>query len=395
VIGRRTNEKVAIEYIDDALKKLGTKYDFLKYITMKKAVYSGEMEAVGIDPKIDNIEKSNLGKALSDLIDVIIKLVSKDKEYDFENAEYYFLKEVQDEIGDEYDITLKEFGVDLDLKQSEFVLDMKEEAKARIRKINISRVLENIIKVLISLLSKSLSEEETIKNVIDSIKKLENKYDFLKYVEISDKPDSKGYYNIAVKDDINGIWSAKIGEAVEKLIVEIGRLTDSKVRQSFLNEFKSTLGNADISKIKDMGVDLDHVNKMLQRPEHEILFKGTLEALIAVMSEKTSTSFAVASIDTLIEKLRDKYAVFRYVQIDKFRYNDGISAFNIMPEIESADPYQLAKSIQELIKNIQSNFEDKSSLFIQDFKKKLGDDRLSEIKKIGVNLHILELRRLM
>ena len=80
------------------------------------------------------------------------------------------------------------------------------------------------------------------------------------------------------------------------------------------------------------------------------------------------------------------------IKIDKSQYTEGADAISIMPEVNSVESYKLGKAIREIIKMTHKHLGDKSYNFIEEFKNKLGDKYLSEIEKIGVNLHFLELK---
>ncbi len=110
------------------------------------------------------------------------------------------------------------------------------------------------------------------------------------------------------------------------------------------------------------------------------------------MGEKTHESFAVATLENIIKNLEETYNALKYVKIDKSRYSEGTKAISIMPEVNNIEPYELAKAIREVIKTAGTHLGDKTTSFIEDFKKQLGEKYILEIEKIGVNLHFLELK---
>ena len=90
--------------------------------------------------------------------------------------------------------------------------------------------------------------------------------------------------------------------------------------------------------------------------------------------------------------LQEKYEILKYIKIDENNYDKGPEAFYIEPEINSVESFKIGKAIREIIKTIYNSLGAKTYNFIDEFKNKLGERYLSEIEKLGVNLHFLELK---
>ena len=63
-----------------------------------------------------------------------------------------------------------------------------------------------------------------------------------------------------------------------------------------------------------------------------------------------------------------------------------------MSEINSVDSELLGKAIRNLLGQANIDLKNITSTFITDFEKNIGKEYLNEIEKIGVNMHLLELR---
>ncbi len=379
-IGRRTSEGFAVITIDKILKELEAKYDFLKYIEVQNTSYSEGMDAVNILPDIDSVESAVFYKSLNDIIISAVRHLKG-------KADFFFIKEFKEVIDRIADLKIEQDGVDLSHMQLQYIVDRKQALK-----IDNSEVVENVISTLASLLNKMFPEKQSIKTMITSIRKLEEKYNFFKYIEIADTPDSEGFYAIKALPEMNNVHIAIMAEAIKKLIEEIGKSTEWKNEGSFIESFKNELGEEFLFKIEKMGVNLNNIQVILLRQGHELLVKKALEAIINIIDERTSKGFAVVTIDTIIEELENRHDVLKYIKIDKSRYTEGADAISIMPEVNSVESYKLGKAIREIIKMTHKHLGDKTYNFIEEFKNKLGDKYLSEIEKIGVNLHFLELK---
>ena len=107
---RKETEKESVEKLNAILKKLKSKYDFLKYIKLidTTVMEIDEGEIVNIDPKINEISPTILGKAITDI------LIESNRPLD-KNKAYFLMTEFRKNIGEYYVHALDLFGVDLDL----------------------------------------------------------------------------------------------------------------------------------------------------------------------------------------------------------------------------------------------------------------------------------------
>ena len=378
-IGRRTSEGFAMVILDTVLNELMSRYDFLRYVEIKNTFYSEGIDAVNVSSEIDLVDTAKFYNAVGDIIEMTVKYVK-------EKANFFFIKEVQEALNDIYNLNLKEQNIDLNLMQFQFIVDKKQEVKMKN-----SEMVEIVISALNNIINQKFPGAQKTKTMINSIRKLGKKYDFLKHVEISDEPTSGGFYLIQALPGINNAHPIDVAEAIQKIICDIGKSLDWKDGESFIETLKREIGEKHLA-LEGMGVSLEHIKFVLMRQGHEVLVKKTLEALIDTVSKNTSEGFAVVAIDTAIGKLEEKHNILRYIEIDKSRYAEGANAISIMPEINNVESYKLGKAIREVIKMVGNELGSKTALYIEDFKKHIGTKYLHEIEKIGVNLHFLELK---
>jgi len=380
-IGRRTSEGFAVITIDKILKELEAKYDFLKYIEVQNTIYSEGMGAVNILPDIDSVESSVFYKFINDLIRYAVRHLKR-------GADFFFIRELREAIDDIADLKLEQKGIDLRHMQVQYIVNRKQ-----VLKIKNSEVIENLIRVLTCLLKKILPEKQAVKTVTNSVRKLERNYDFLKYIEMGDTPNSEGFYAIKVLPDINNVFSVKMAEAIEKLIGEVSTSIVWDAKESFIESLENELGEEQLSRIKKMGVNLSHIKTVLLQKGHEEVAGKALEALVTVVGRATSEGFAIVTADKVIKKLGNMHDVLKYIEIDRSRYSEGKAAISIKPEINSVKSYELGKALRDVIKITGTFLDNKSTAsYIEEFKKQLGKEYLYEIEKIGVNLHFLELK---
>ena len=112
ISSRKTTQGSALSNMNSLLKQLETKYSFLKNIQIKDIQYSEDPNPVSVMGEINTIQSIEIGRAIQALIRLTNKSLGK-------NAGYFFIKEIQKSLNDEYTFTMQSMGVDLGLMQLE------------------------------------------------------------------------------------------------------------------------------------------------------------------------------------------------------------------------------------------------------------------------------------
>ena len=113
ISGRKTTKIQAISTMDDLIKKLQDKYNFLKHIEIKDTRFIENEEPVSVMSDIDGVKLNDVGKALYDIIKTMNSNLGKE-------AGYFFIKELKNNIGEDYYSTIEEMGLDFGVMQLEF-----------------------------------------------------------------------------------------------------------------------------------------------------------------------------------------------------------------------------------------------------------------------------------
>lgn len=424
IIGDKTSKKFVIETFDKVVGKLRSEYDFLRYVSIDDTAYSDNMPIVNVEHSsdLDNVDKGRVGKAVTDIFSNISRDILRDEIYfridlfDAVNVIRRSCRYLLEEYGIDINIALGIKGVEK--KRDNVRVNEKEISEIKDRIVKNSEVLEPVLNVIVHLFKRHMREERAISIILSIVKKLERDYNFLKYVIVSPKSSHGNFdilevrtefevdniifmkseisYAVQATSKIDNVLDEKAASAFKEIIEECAKATgDLNISRTFITDFKSALGENGVSKLNEMGVPLDEMESRLWREGYEKLTFKTLEALFEILSESTSPKFALTSLDMLIEKLRDEYEdVFRYVSIDKSKYDDGVDAINVEPGINNLDSDRLVGAIKELIKKIQDNQADLSERmsFIERFKDQLGEIHTKELQNLGVNLFFIDMR---
>lgn len=122
-----------------------------------------------------------------------------------------------------------------------------------------SVLLENVIKAIYTVATRRTTSKFADETLGSTIKTLEGKYDFLKYVNIDQKGFSSGGYAISVSSDIDVIHPVRVGKAIESIIRVIYNDLNEEAGLYFITELKQHAGGEITKGIVDCEVDLDQV----------------------------------------------------------------------------------------------------------------------------------------
>ncbi|RLF27324.1 MAG: hypothetical protein DRN05_05775 [Thermoplasmata archaeon] len=378
VISRRTSPGYAAVIIDSIFKKIVEKHNFLRYVDIKHSQYSEDIDVIEVDDKINSVAPQEMGQAIKDIISIIATALGKD-------ADYYFIRELKESLGYDYESAIKDMGVDLDVMQFQYIVDRKQTKALQIENID---VLARVFKTLFDAMEKEMGRASALPALEGLVERLSTKYELLKYVKVNDIRHIPDVDLVSIAQEINSADPQRVGELIEKLIIEISGLLGKEVFL-FVDEFKNHLTEEYLLKIEEMGVNLN-----VLKLRYDIVIKHVIKALIDVLGEASTKSYAVLVIDTVLKNINKRYGFLRYIEIDSSRYSDGLDAINITSSLDDISMVDIGRALQKLIEGVVKSLgEDAGRYFIDKFKDHLGKTFLLKIEEMGVNLHMIQLRQ--
>ncbi len=381
VVARRSSDTYAVVSISTVLKKLQDKHPLFSYVTINKSDYEQAVRRVTISPQVNQLPLEKTTHAINDLIIAITQAIGK-------AADYYFLRELKDDIGYEYETILKELGIDLDFMQNQYLINRKQTLTPTITNHNL---LNRIFTSMYTLLEDEIGQAHALELLNELLQRLSTKYTYFQLVTLNDIHFNQKDNLVTISQEINQLSSSELAEGINRFLRDINNsLEHTQPSSNIVEQLKNKLTDLYVQKLEEMGVNLTVVMQM----KHQLIFKHVIKALISVLSRASTPSYAVLAIDNIIKKIHNKYAFLDYIQIDNTRYSDGIDAVSIMTKIEDISPTQAGRSIQKLIEEVIKHLgEEAGQNFVDEFKSLLGKDYLIRIEEMGVNLHMVELRQ--
>jgi hypothetical protein len=110
---RKTDLPYSVMTMEELIRRLETKYRFLKHIQIKDDFYNEESnDMISVMSDINAVPLPELGKALHSIIASMNRSLG-------DNAGFFFIKEIRNKLSDEYITGMKDMGIDLGLMQLE------------------------------------------------------------------------------------------------------------------------------------------------------------------------------------------------------------------------------------------------------------------------------------
>ncbi len=125
------------------------------------------------------------------------------------------------------------------------------------------------------------------------------------------------------------------------------------------------------------------------------VIKHTLISLIIVASSKTSNDYAWVVIKKLLGELKTNYSFLNFIEIGNISViNYSIEDISVSSNFDDVKAKQVGIAIQDLIDLFKKYLGTKAGyFFIEEFKNVLGEKYNDIIKKMGVDLRLIELQK--
>lgn len=378
IIGRKTSQEYAAVTIRNLLKKLKRIYPFLQYIEIKDARSLELEDTVAVNESINNIHPKKVGKALTEIIQVLINSLGK-------TAGYFFIRETREKIGIKYDtIIQKKMDIDLTLMQATYLV---EKQILTLHDIQNADVMRRFLKTLIDVIERQTSKTFAIRFIAHRVDLLRECYSCFKYITITDVRHTLGSEDVMVQQDINNIDQQDVGKAIKAILKDTEQTLVDLGRNSIAGALKMQLSIEYLAKLREMGVTITPYNV-----SYNAVFIEVIKTLVEVIGKTRTENDAILMVNEFLRKMENNYEFLKQVKISQAV--NQVELYHIMTssDIDRISEGDARRAIQELLESIIENLEkDLREEFIQQFKKSLDKKYLSRIEELGVNLHLIEL----
>jgi hypothetical protein len=376
-IARRTSEDEAITMLSRFIDELTPQYEFLKYVSVNKVIYS-EAESIWVAPELNDVDEKEVFSALHQLVK---KSVVEMKE----KADFFFIREFQDAFED-MDIVHKTMTDDIPLNemQHEYLIN-----RAHALSLEKNQLLINLVHSLLSVANSQLSENESVQVMEKSFLELLPKFPFFHSINIVKNAETKGFYTVELSDNFQKIPTFQFADALYRLIYHVGTHLDFEQSSQFQTTLLQKIGKRDAELLRKLNVPIDHISFSKTNLNHQDLMQKLINSLIEIIGDRTSKYFAVAVMVKMIDNVKQSHPLLEKIGLSK---NEDNYSLQFDDDFESSNENELRKTVKALIQAVGAHLGRKRGDFIDELKKKLGKDFVSTLENMGINFHILEMK---
>ena len=209
-------------------------------------------------------------------------------------------------------------------------------------KIRNSVLFEAFLKALYIVASRRTTSKYADESIGSTIKTLENRYDFMKFVNINKSEFPKEGYSISVSSDIDRVQPELIGKAIEALIRVVYNDLSTDAGLYFVSEIKDQAGEEITRMISDFDVDLDQVQleqhyafRRLERKKQENLLGYTWDKVshwkhepgskYCTLYDKQGNILDRLNLDSIIQNYVEKLS--GYTDVDERQLGRELSIY--------------------------------------------------------------------
>ncbi len=134
--------------------------------------------------------------------------------------------------------------------------------------------------------------------------------------------------------------------------------------------------------------------KKADRTQNSEVIKRTLFSLISVARSKTSKDYAWSITKRLLTELKTDYDFLKYIRVNEIeKLADTIDDITVKSDFNNVEPKKIGDAIQNIVDVFKTRMGKKAGFFfLTEFKNTLGDEYHSIIKKMGVDLRLIDLQ---
>lgn len=376
-IARRTSEDEAASMLSRFIKELTPQYEFLKYVSINKTIYS-ESEAIWVAPELNQINDTEVFAALQELVKKSVREMK-------EKADFFFIREFQDAF-ENIDIVHRTVAEDISLNEMQHDYLIQRNHTLSLEK---NQLIVNLIHALLSIENMYLSETESVQLMEKTLLELLPTFPFVHSIHIEKDPSSKGYYAVEINESIQRIPTYQFSDALYQLILKIGTQLNITNSEQFRQTLIQKLGKRNTELLRKVNLPIDNLYISSSRFLKQDLVHRLIDSLVNIVGSRTSEHFAVSVMMKMIDVVKQNQSLFQLLEMKK---TDDEYTLSFSTDFEMVNNDDLRKAIKALIQAVGAHLGRKKGDFINELKLQLGKDYVSSIEKLGLNFHMLEIK---
>ena len=378
IIGRKTSEEYAAVTIRNLLAALQQRYPFIRDMEIRDTRFLELESSVTVRDSLNTIDPKEIGQALKDLVKSVMKSLGK-------TAGYFFLREIREKIGVDYeDVLVKSMDVDLTLLQSTYIVEKKTLNLLEIEKADLVR---RVLKTMVELVEKQTSKTFALAFMAHRVHTLQQRYPSLGFVSINDIRYTLGTDEVIVQQEMNTVDNQELKLAIESILNDTDKALIDLGRTPIAGDLRTHLTMEYLTKLEEYGIQI-----VAYTIGYDAMFKQVIKVLIDVISQASTEAYAIYVVNLFLRKTDTFYEFLKQVRVNPAAEENQVYQISMMNNIDAISETDARRALQQLLEEIVDSLGEKpGDQFIQEFKNRLEKKYLSKIEDIGVNLHMIEL----
>ncbi len=230
-VQKQTSKSFALSCLQQHINTLQQQYPFLTCILINDIRYTLGSEEIVVGQEVNKIEPQELGRAMTAIFRGTDKTL-------IDLGRNSVAGDLKTHLTIEYLAKLRDMGVTISS-----------------RGIGYSAVFTEVIKTMIDIIAQTSSEDYAILVVNSFLRKIDAKYDFLKFINVEPPTKQEDVYHIKIEGNIDAISETDARRAIQQLLEIIIQSLGEKISEEFISQFKNSLDKEYLSKIEEIGVN--------------------------------------------------------------------------------------------------------------------------------------------
>ena len=381
VVGRRTSEGYAMFTVEHVIRTLAKKFGILHFVDIQSNRYAEAMHVITVDPEMNRVNSTEVRQAAVALLKETTDDIGK-------YAGYFFIKEVKEELPNDFEREIRRMGIDLDLMQLDYITEKKKIYKVMIPH---SEILSYVLTAILAIVEQEVSRDVAFRMLSELVERLRTGYEVLREVELHDTRYVQHVKTIMVSPTIDRLETESVASTLQKIIQEIDTMLGEQYGVSFIEKLRQYLTFDYLFRLEGMGVDLQVIPL-----RQSLVVKQVISTIVNVLATSSSESYAVLVLDRIIHRMINEDKGVSFVRIDSTRLSEGLAAVTIPQDVDRVSSVDLGRSLQKCLESVIIALgESAGKEFLEKFKNQLGKAFLLRMEKMGVNLHIIQIKQHM
>ncbi len=124
------------------------------------------------------------------------------------------------------------------------------------------------------------------------------------------------------------------------------------------------------------------------------VIKNLLDTLIELSGRRTDKGYAINTMDSVLNNLKEKYDFLKNIRINDTRFVEDEEVVSVMSDVNNVDSVLMGKALNDIVRYTNNNLgKNAGHFFIKELRRNIGGDYTTVMKDMGVDLSLMQLEK--